>query len=91
VRAAVDDGAAIGTDHVREAGRLASRVRALLAEPAAERRAEALPPALGLEDPRMLVEGRLVPHVLLVAARELGDPVAVLVLVVADDRALHPR
>ena len=70
-----------------EAGRLA----ALFAQPAAERRSESLAPALGVEDPRSLVEGRLMADVLPMAAGELGDPVAALVLVIAEDRALQPR
>jgi hypothetical protein len=87
VRAAVEDGAAVGTQQVREAGRLA----ALFAEPAVERRPESSAPAFGFEDPRPLVERRLMADVLPVPAGELGDPVAALVLVVADDRALQPR
>jgi hypothetical protein len=87
MRAAVEDGAAVGTQQVRETGGLA----ALFAEPAAERCPEPFATAVGLEDPRPLVERRLMTDVLLVAAGELRDPVAALVLVVADDRALQPR
>jgi hypothetical protein len=68
---------------------LGRRGQTLFAEPAAKRRPESFSPALGLEDPRLLVEGRLMAHVLLMAAGELGDPVAAQVLVVPDDRAFH--
>ena len=87
VRAAVEDNAALGTDHLREAGRLASFVGA---EPALERRAEPSSPTLFVDHPRARPPRRPMAYVLLVAAGELGDPVAELVLVIADDGALHP-
>jgi hypothetical protein len=88
MRATGEHGAALGTEAVREAGRLAALL--LVAEAALERRAEPVLPALGLEDPVPREERRLVTHVLAMAAGELGDPVALLVLLVSDDRALHP-
>jgi len=85
VRAAVQDDAAVGAAELREAGRLA----ALVAEATLERRADPLPAALLFEHPRLREERRPVPYVPLVAAGELGDPLALLVLVEADDRPLH--
>jgi hypothetical protein len=85
VRAAVQDDAALGADELREAGRLA----ALVAEAAVDRRADPLAAALRLEHPRLREERRPVPHVALVAAPELGDPLALVVVVEADDRPLH--
>ena len=94
--AAVEDDAAVGTEDVREARRLAARLgrsrgcrHVLGAEAAIERRTEPFSPTLLFDDPRPQLERRLVAHVLLMAARELGDPVAALVLVIADDRTLH--
>ncbi|HKD20083.1 MAG TPA: hypothetical protein VKG23_19690 [Thermoanaerobaculia bacterium] len=63
--------------------------RQLVAKTAIEKFAESFSPAFGIEDPRAQLERRLVAHVPMVAARELGDPLALLVLVVADDRTLH--
>ena len=85
MRAAVEDDAAVGADVVREAGRLA----ALVAEAALERRADPLLTALRVEHPWLREERRAVPHVPPVAATELGDPLALAVLVEADDRSLH--
>jgi hypothetical protein len=85
VWAAVEDDAAPGAHEVGEAGRLA----ALVAKAALERRPEPLLTAQVLEDPRLREERRPVPHVPLVAAVELGDPLAFSVLVEADDRPLH--
>jgi len=90
VRAAVEDGAAVGTHEVRIAGGFAARGILLLAETADDLRAEPLLPAPLLDDPRREAERRVVTHVTLVAAGELGDPVAVVVLAEADDLALHP-
>jgi hypothetical protein len=87
VRAAIEDDAAIWAQLVGEARGLPARV--LLAEPALERRSEPLSPTLRIEHPWPLLKRRPVPHVPLVAAGELGDPVAALVLVVTDDCAFH--
>jgi hypothetical protein len=87
VRAAVEDDAAVGADEVREAGRLT----ALVTEAAVERRPEPLAAAFGVEHPRFRKERRAVAHVPLVAAGELGDPFALVVLVQAYDRPLHRR
>ena len=96
VRGAVEHDAAGLTDEVCEAGRLSADLggrrgygHVLLAEAAAERGAEALSPALGLEHPRPRVERRLVAHVLPMAAIELGDPIALRVELEADDLAFH--
>jgi hypothetical protein len=97
VRTAVEDDTAVWTNEVCEAGRLPARFgrrrrrgHILVAEAALERRAEVLSPTLGLQDPRSEVERRLVAHVLLMAARELGDPLALCVQMEAEDRPLHP-
>ena len=87
MRATVEDDAAVGTHLVREARGLAAR---LVAEPAVERSSYLLSPALGFQDPGPEVERRLVAHVLLVSAGELGDPVSPFVLGITDDCALHP-
>lgn len=96
MRAAVENDAAVGTEDLREAGRLPARIgsrrrlgHGLVAEAALEGRVESFPTALGLQNPRSQLEGRPVSHVPLMAAGELGHPVAMLVLVVADDRTLH--
>jgi hypothetical protein len=65
------------------------RGHVLGAEAALERRAEVFSPTRGLEDPGSFEERRPVPHVLPMAAGELGDPLALRVLVEADDCALH--
>ena len=88
MRAAVEDDAAIRTEHVCKARRFAAAC-ALLAEPAFERRSDSLSPTLRLEHPRSELERRLVPHVPLVSAGKLGDPVAALVLAVTDDCLFH--
>lgn len=93
VGAPVEDDAAFGADEVREARRLAARSslgRILRAEAALERRPEPFPPALRVGDPFAYLERRVVAHVASMAAVELGDPVAAVVLVVPDDGALHP-
>lgn len=41
-------------------------------------------------DPRAAHERRLVPHVLAVAAGEISHPIAMLVLMKADNGLLHP-
>ena len=92
VGAPVEDDAAIRADEVREARRLAARSslrRIQRAEAALEQRADPSFSALGVDDPFTHLERRVVAHVALMAAVELGDPVAVVVLVEADDRALH--
>ena len=43
------------------------------------------------DDPRAVDPWRIVPHVLRMAAFELGDPVFELVLMKIDDAALHAR
>ena len=93
MRSPVEDDAAVRAEDVREARGLSARLessrRFLVAAPAFERRSETPLPALCLDDPRSNLERRPVPHVPLVAAGELGNPVPVLVLVVADDCAQH--
>ena len=54
-----------------------------------ERGAESFSSALGLDHPRSQLKRGRVADVPPMSARELRDPVAVLVLVVTDDRALH--
>jgi hypothetical protein len=62
---------------------------ALVAEETVERRADSLLTPLRLEHPRLGEERRPVADVLPMAAGELGDPLALVVLVEADDRPLH--
>lgn len=88
MRAAVEDGAAVGTHEVRVARGFAPGL--LRAETTVDRRTEPLLTAPLLDDPRREAERRLVPHMPLVATGELRDPVAPVVLVEADDLALHP-
>jgi len=85
VRAAVENDAAVRADEMRETRRLP----ALVAEAAVERRADSSLAPARLEHPRLGEERRPVAHMLLMAADELGDPLALVVLVEADDRPLH--
>jgi hypothetical protein len=85
VRTTVEHDPAVGAKAVGEARRFA----ALLADPALERSAEVLLPALGVQHPGSGEERRLVADVLAMAAGELGDPLAVGVEPETDDRALH--
>jgi hypothetical protein len=87
VRAAVEDGAARGAHHVREARSLA----ALVAETAFERRPDPVAASFGLEYPRSHLERRAVAGVASVTARELDHPFAGLVEAEADDLAPHQR
>lgn len=96
MRAAVEDDAALRAEQVRVAGGLPARLggrcargHVLVAEAAIERRPESSSPAFRLDDPRPELKGRLVAHMLPVAAGELGDPVAASVPVITDDRAPH--
>jgi hypothetical protein len=96
VRTAVEDDAAVWTEEVCEAGSLPARVECprrrrhvLVAEAAFQWRSNPLVTILGLENPWPELERRLVAHVLLMAARELGDPVALCVQVETDNRTLH--
>jgi uncharacterized cupin superfamily protein len=93
VRATVDHDAAVGTYEVCETRRLAARVgrpkRLLLAEAALEKRAESLASAFGVDGPWPQLERRLVTYMPVVPTGKLGDPVAMLVLVIPDDLALH--
>lgn len=65
------------------------RAHRSVAEAAIEGLTESSAPALGVENPRPKLKRGPVADVALVAAVELGDPVALLVLVVADDRTFH--
>ena len=96
MRTAVEDDAAVWTEKVCEARRLPARFgsrrrhgHGLVAEAALERRTEALSPTLRLQDPRPHVERRLMAHVLLMAAGEVGDPLALGVQMEADNGAFH--
>jgi hypothetical protein len=60
-----------------------------IAERAIERRSDLRRSTLDMDDPRSELEWRLVPYVLVVPARQLGDPVALLVEVEPRDRAFH--
>jgi hypothetical protein len=85
MRAAVEDGAALGAEHAREACSLA----AVIAKAALERGPEPLSAAFGLEDPGSDLERGPVTGMTPVAAGEFDDPLARLVEVVADDLTLH--
>ena len=83
--ASVEDRPALGAHRVGEARRVSTTV----AQRAVSPRPEAFGARLGGQDPRPLLERRLVPHVLLMAAIELGDPCARAVLMEPDDDPLH--
>jgi len=93
VSAAVDDDTTVGTYEVRKTRCLSTRVRRrkrlLLAEAALEQRAESFASTFGVGSPWSRLKRRLVTYVPLVLTSELGNPVAMLVLVVPDDLALH--
>lgn len=84
--ATVQDCTAVRAHEMRVARSLAAR---LFAQAAVDRRPDAALAARLVHDPRREAERRFVPHVPLVAAGELRDPVAAVVLVEADDLALH--
>ena len=86
MRAAVKNDTAVRADEMRETRGLAP----LIAEAALEWRADSALATIGLERPRLREERRPVVHVLLMAAGELGDPLALCVYVEADDRTVHP-
>lgn len=93
VSAAVDDDSTVGTYEVRKTRCLSTRVRRrkqlLLAEAALEQRAESCASTFGVGSPWSRLKRRLVTYVPLVPTSELGNPVAMLVLVVSDDLAQH--
>ena len=60
-----------------------------ITERAIEQLADALAPLVGVFDPRRLREGRVVPDVLSVQARQLGDPVAFVVASEPGHGAVH--
>lgn len=41
------------------------------------------------EHPRAIREGRLMPNVLSMPTGQIGDPIAIVILVISDDRLLH--
>jgi hypothetical protein len=61
----------------------------LLAKAAVEQRAESLAATFGVDGPWPQLKRRPVTYVPLMPASELGNPAAILVLVVPDDFALH--
>ena len=67
------------------------RRRAGLALPAIERHAERALASLGRGNPRPVRPRRRMANVLEMSARELGNPVALVVPVITDDRPLHGR
>lgn len=92
--AAVEHRAAVGTDDVRETGRLSTSLRRrhrrfLVAKSAFDRRSDVASPTFGIEYPRAELERRLVAHMPLMPAGELGYPGASRVLVETNDCPLH--
>jgi hypothetical protein len=73
-----------GADELEAIGKLGT-----VTERALEGQADVLTAAVGGLHPRTVPERRAVPDVLSVQARQLGDPVAVVVLVEAVDRPEH--
>jgi hypothetical protein len=69
--------------------RVRRRRRLLLAKAALEQRAEPLASTFGVDDPRSQLKRRPVTYMPLMPASELGNPAAILVLVIPDDLALH--
>ena len=61
----------------------------LIAEDAVQRLAKPRAATLFREYPRAQLPWWIVPHVLVVATGELGDPMTVIVLMKTDDRLLH--
>ena len=91
--AVLDDDATVGTYEVCETRCLPTRVRRrkrlLLTGAALEQRAESLASTFGVGGPWSRLKRRLVTYVPLMPTSKLGNPVAMLVLVVPDDLALH--
>ena len=83
--AAVEDRAAVGADEVCEARSLS----ALLAQRAVAERPDARRALRLRKDPRADLKRRAVTDMLVVPAVELGDPLAVRVLMEAADGPLH--
>ena len=90
----------VGTEQARGDGQLipfragsgqteALRKLGTIAERAIERRSDLRRSTLDMDDPRSELERRLVPYVLVVPARQLGDPVALLVEVEPRDLSFH--
>ena len=90
----------VGTEQARGDGQLipfragtgqteALRKLGTIAERAIERRSDLRRSTLDMDDPRSELERRLVPYVLVVPARQLGDPVALLVEVEPRNRSFH--
>ena len=90
----------VGTEQARGDGQLipfragsgqteALRKLGTIAERAIERRSDLRRSTLDMDDPRSELEWRLVPYVLVVPARQFGDPVALLVEVEPRDRSFH--
>jgi hypothetical protein len=65
--------------------------RRLVASPAVHDDADPGLPPFGRGDPRATLERRAVPHVLTVAAVEIGHPMTFVVLRETDDVTLHTR
>ena len=90
----------VGTEQARGDGQLipfragSGQTEALwklgtIAERAIERRSDLRRSTLDMDDPRSELERRLVAYVLVVPARQFGDPVALLVEVEPRDRSFH--
>ena len=90
----------VGTEQARGDGQLvpfragSGQTEALwklgtIAERAIERRSDLRRSTLDMDDPRSELERRLMPYVLVVPARQFGDPVALLVEVEPRDRSFH--
>ena len=70
----------------RSRRRIGSRLIALLAV----QRGAQIPLSSGDgEHPRAIREGRLMPYVLSMTTGQIGNPIAIVILVISDDRLLH--
>lgn len=92
MRAAVENCPTGRTDDMREASRLPARLahrRLLGTKTAFDQRPQLTSPTFFIEYPRPHLERRVMAHVSLMPAGELGDPKTVLVPVETNDRTLH--
>ena len=75
-----------GAELIRSRKRIGSRFVALLA---IQMGTQIPVPSGNGEHPRTVREGGLMPHVLSVTTSQIGNPIAIVILVISDDRLLH--